>query len=36
MIVDDDPINLFALNLVLNKIYQNLKIIKAINGIDGQ
>ena len=32
LIVDDDDINLFALRLVLNKIFSNIELIEAING----
>ena len=35
LIVDDEPINLFALNLMLRKTFQNIIVIQATDGAEG-
>jgi hypothetical protein len=35
MIVDDEELNLKALECVFKKIFMNIRVIKAINGEEG-
>ena len=35
LIVDDEPLNLIALKHMLNKLFKNVTIIEAIDGVTG-
>ncbi len=35
MIIDDESLNLFALKGILKKIFKNIKLIEAVDGVDG-